>query len=431
MSHLGDVQRLLEQLSDLTRTNDKMAFLKQHEDAPHFAEVIWYALNPYRKYYLSKVPSSTQARPAEGTKSWDELEYILTRLATRTLSGKAAMTAVEKFSAKLAPAEYKVFHKILNKDLRCGVGAVLVNKVWPNYIPTFGVMLCTPLEATHIKKLKKHRCYHQPKKNGDRCVVLCRVGAEPEVLSRKGFPLLNYGQIAAALQAVVEETRVNMVWDGEVIRGGSFFATRNTKKLEGNEVTDGVFHCFDAVTLEQWEKGQTDIFSVRLKMLRGISKLDIWSQQCHILARVPTFALKEEDQTMEALDGLRDAYVEQGQEGLIIRVDEPYNFLTRSSCYKHKKMDTMDCTVLEVLPGEEGKKHEHHAGALLVELDNGEQCKAGLRASDKRRDELWETRGELVGMTVEIAYQDKTVNKSGVYKLQFPVWTGIIREDKS
>lgn len=430
MSQLGDVQRLLEQLSDLTRTTDKMDFLKKHEDTPYFTQVIWYALNPYRKYYLTKVPSSTQARPPEGTKTWDELEYILTRLTERTLTGKAALVAVEKFSAKLAPAEYKVFHKILNKDLRCGVGTVLVNKVWPDYIPTFGLMLCTPLEAAHIKKLKKHKCYHQPKKNGDRGVVICKLGAEPEMLSRKGFPMLNYGECTRALQAITEALRVSMVWDGEVIRGGSFFATRGTKKLEGNEVTDGVFHCFDAVTLDQWEKGKTDTFSERLKMLRDISKQECWTSQ-PVVTRVPTFLLKDEDKTMEGLDAIRDAYIERGEEGEIIRIDEPYNFLTRSSCYKHKKMDNMDCTVLEVLPGEEGKKHEHHAGALLVELDNGQPCKAGLRASDKRRDELWATRGELVGMTVEIEYQEKTVNKAGVYKLQFPVWTGIIREDKS
>ncbi len=431
MSILGQAQRFTEQLSDLSRTSDKMDFLRQSgKDCPEFKEVLFYALNPYKKFYLTKMLSSKYERPPEGTKTWDDVKWHLDRLSNRVITGKTAEEATAKLNKKLSVHEYKMLLKILNKDLRCGVGAVLVNKVWPGLIPEFGLMLCDPLQENHLGKLRKHRCYHQAKKNGDRCVVICRLDGTPEVYSRKGHLLHNYTEVAEALQTVTNSIRVSMVWDGEVIRG-DFFKTRSTKKLAGNDVKDAKFYCFDCVQLEQWETGRTDRFSKRLSELRGISKQDIWEEQ-GCLVRVPTFLLKDEDKSMEYLEQLRDSYMDDlKEEGVIIRLDEPYNFKTRSSCFKFKRMDTMDCTLMEVLPGEEGKKHEHHAGSVMVELDNGQLCKAGLKLDDKERDELWKHRKEKVGMTVEIAYQEKTVNQQGEYKLQFPVFTGVFREDKS
>jgi ATP-dependent DNA ligase len=122
--------------------------------------------------------------------------------------------------------------------------------------------------------------------------------------------------------------------------------------------------------------------------------------------------------------------MQQGYEGLIVRPNVGYNFDTRSSLFKLKKMDTEDCTLVEVLPGEEGKKHAHHAGRVLIELPWGGTCKAGLKMTDAQRDELWANRKKFVGMTVEVAYQEKTVNQDNEPKLQFPVMIGF-REDKS
>ena len=80
---------------------------------------------------------------------------------------------------------------------------------------------------------------------------------------------------------------------------------------------------------------------------------------------------------------------------------------------------------------EEGKKHAHHAGAVLVRLDDGETlCKAGLKLKDPERDEMWANRALYAGKMCEVSYQDMTRNLQGVPKLQFPVYKRL-REDKS
>jgi DNA ligase-1 len=417
----------LRQLENTPSTRDKKQLIAQYyADLPEFKLVLLYALDPYRKFGINRWPSLLPAD--EGTGNWFDILYFLKAAVLRDTTPLNTVAWLKLLADKLSGEGRELLKRIVLKDLRCGVGSTLVNSVIPGLIPEFGLQLATPLEEHHVGKLAaEEQVFAQPKLNGDRVVAICPPNTMPELFSRKGHVLLNYTEIAKVLYFLQKKLAPKgIVFDGEVIQG-NFFKTRSVKKLAGNEALDAKYYIFDCVPYVDWRKGETEIFSVRNKQLREIAQDEGW-QTSGKLERVGTQKLI--DISMPALEVLRDKLIEQGYEGLMIRPDLPYNFKTRSSIYKLKKMDTMDCVIMEVLPGEAGKKHQHHAGSMLVELPNGQTCKTGLRLGDVARDKLWAKRSKFVGLVAEISYQDKTVNKSGQYKLQFPVFVKI-RKDKS
>ena len=427
MSEMMDVLKELEHTSS---TMSKQLILQKAAKDEKFKTMLQYALDPYLTYNILQVPG-----PAEKGKAktqWSDITDLLDKAARRQVTGSQLRQQVSELMTGLGPKGRMLFKQILMKDLRCGCGSTLVNKAISNLIPEFGIMLATPLEQQHIAKIKSIGAWHQPKKNGDRMAVFvpARGQGAVEGKSRKGHPMLNYQGILRSLSFALDQSpiwRDGMVFDGEVIVG-DFFKTRATKKLAGNEADGAVFHVFDMVPLTHWVRGVSDKFGKRRKMLAEFANTSAF-QHFQNLVHVGSTAVDPDDFDMDAADEIRDAYIEGGDEGAIFRLDVPYNFKTRSSLFKHKKMDNIDCMIVSV---EEGKgKFAGTAGALVIELPDSEvKQKASIEADDTERARIWKERNRLPGQYCEVAFQDWTKPQSGPPKLQFPVYKGL-RKDKS
>ena len=107
------------------------------------------ALDPTVSFYIAKLdpPSST------GEAEFDEVEWdVLDNLASRKLTGNAALQQVD-FSLKgLAAEDGEVLRRIILKDLRAGIGANTVNLAFPGSIPDFAYMRCSLPKDSDIDK---------------------------------------------------------------------------------------------------------------------------------------------------------------------------------------------------------------------------------------------------------------------------------------
>lgn len=436
---------VLRELENESSTNAKEQLLKAAGDKiPHFKSMLQYALNPYKKFNIQVIPPYDLNAPAQPEPSWQDIAQLLDAIVTRKLTGNAQKNEISKFMSGRPGFTNHLLQRVLLKDLRCGVGATLVNNVYDKLIPQFGIMLANSLCEHHVRKIQKRgRAWWQAKKNGHRLALMVppRHGknkAESRAYSRKGHEVHNYQTILRNLEFVVDQSAeyrtTGIVFDGEVI-DQDFFKTSGAKKLPGNEVTNAVLHCFDMVSLPQWEDKESLPFRQRRVELAKLGNGSAW-QMFQNLQRVPSYPVDMNLAVdLEYYDGLRDRQVQAGEEGLIIRLDDPYNWDSRSSMFKHKKMDAMDCQIMEILSGEAGHKYEHTAGRVLVRMDDGETlCYAGIKPGPgqdlKVRADLWKNRHVLAGQMCLVTYQDKTVSKSGVAKLQFPVFQGV-RDDLS
>lgn len=428
---LQPVHQALTQLGAVSSVSEKVDLLTKYgRQIPEFKDILVYALDPYRKYGIKTLPAP-QAYEGRQTLvadpgAWSYLRGQLDALSTRAMTGGQAKTALAHLLSRLDSPTRQVLQKVLLKDLRCGVGATLVNRVFPGLVPEFGIMLATPLEQKHLKKLQAQRwVYFQAKKNGDRSAHIIDPDT-PAAYSRKGHPQMNYGHITDALTELCRSRGIDMVFDGEVINT-DFWGTRKVKKLAGHQASSAVLHVFDVVELSQWMCQHTAPYGERRRTLK---RLFHEVTEGMPIVRVPSFKVAGSDVTWELLEAYRNKFMEMGEEGLMIRLDEPYNFKTRSSLFKFKDMKEEDFMIMEVRQGEEGKKYEHVAAKILVDLGNGDSCEVGLKGDMAFRKWLWENRNQVSGSMCEVHFQDWTENEKGEPALQFGVMHKL-RFDKS
>lgn len=436
LSRMLGVLRQLEQTAELKKKEEILSAAVAF--VPNFRSMLLYTLDPYRKYGIQ------QWKPVQGVKKtlvcWDDVHQFLDRCRF-VFAGDRRIEACQDMQSHMTTNDQELLRRIVLKDLRCGVGATLVNKVFPGLIPEFGVMLASPVEEKDIQKWSRNftTLYGQAKENGDRLIVMVTRDFRVESYSRNGHRCHNYSQIESSLSVICQQSQIfrsykeGAVFDGEVING-DFWGTRGVKKLKGNDAKNAIFHCFDLVCLEDWRKNTSALFAVRNRDLARMSNEPMWKHYDNV-EKVVTFKIPTQDclrpmDILHELDAYRDHLIGEGKEGLIIRLDLPYNYKTRSSLFKHKKRITGDFLVVRVEQGEAGKKYAKTAGKIVVDLGDGVECKAGLKCDELSRALLWDRRAEVVGQMAEVEYSEMTQNKEGISKLWHPVFIRV-RKDKS
>jgi DNA ligase-1 len=437
---IGRLMGILRLLENTPELNEKRVILGAMMNThPEFKSVLVHALDPYRKYGIQQWTGVTG--PSKTQISWYDIVEFLNRCRV-VFTGDRRLAALREIQSQMSANDQTLLRRIILKDLRCGVGATLVNSVAPGTIPEFGIMLASPVTEAIVTRWAKTRpkLYGQAKENGDRMVVMVSSDYQVEAYTRNGHRMHNYKQIESSLSMICQQSQIfknyagGAVFDGEVIQD-DFWGTRSVKKLAGNEALRSVYHAFDLVGLAEWRKNTSKPFSVRNRDLARMSNEPMFKQRDNV-EKVATFPLDIYDEVNDPgellgeLDRYRDELIQRKKEGLIIRPDLVYNYKTRSSMFKHKQMDTGDFLIVEVEKGEEGKKYANTAGKIVVELEDGTLCKAGLKCDELSRAILWDRRSEIVGMMAEIQFSERTKNKLGLPKLQFPVFIRV-RKDKS
>ena len=91
-----------------------------------------------------------------------------------------------------------------------------------------------------------------------------------------------------------------------------------------------------------------------------------------------------------------------------------------------KLMDNIDLVVTDVYEGT--GKYAGMLGGVYVDF-RGNQVGVGSGWSDEQRQYYWKHKNDIVGKTIEIAYQAVSKNKNGGESLSFPV-VKKIRDDK-
>jgi len=346
---------------------------------------------------------------------WTQMFNLCGKLARRELTGGMALSCIEVQLGCAASADDVLWaHRLINKDLRAGVGVTTLVKVFPGLIEPFKVALAEPFDADS-HHLVGHYCL-EPKLDGLRMVVI-----EGLAYTRNGHRITSVDHI---LQAIPEDIRNGFVLDGEVM-GGDFDETSGDVRQQQGTKDGLIYNVFDIVKLEQWQQRETDPLWKRkqdLEMLVGIDPIKL----------VQYVDLQTGEVAPGKLLRVRDVYMGHGYEGAMIKdMNEGYLFKRSTAILKVKKMVTIEGRVTDYYEGK--GKCKGMLGGLCVKhpgvLKNGTPVIAvtdvGGGYSDDQRQKFWAKRDSLKGQTVEVQYQNFT--KEG--KLRFPVFVKF-RPDK-
>ena len=424
------IYKIIEELRATSSRNAKEAILTKHKDNELLKEFFYMSLNPYMNFYQKKIPAYKT--------NWDEsfipldcaMNNIADKLSTRTITGNAAIDYLTKQLSLLSPDDAKVLVAIIEKDPDCGVSDATVNKIWPGHIPSFPVMLCSPFEQKLVERLHwKKGVYAQLKSDGMRCMLLVNDGAVT-AYSRNGRVLETHGVFD-----YLGKIGKNFVIDGELLvrndKGG--FLDRKTGngicnralKSTVTKVQAEMFYlnAWDYIPMEDFQKGLcVDAYNIRFVNLQGIvGDIRYFTDNINIgLIETQTI------HTLEEAQSIFEAYLEKGEEGLILKDKTAIWEDTRSKqLIKMKAERDADLLCVDIVPGT--GKYEGKIGSLICKSSDGlveVNVGSGLTDADREQDHK-----KFLGKIIEVVYNEKIKAKDGTFSLFLPRFV-TVREDK-
>lgn len=397
----GQLIQLFDSLAATNKPKEKQALLERNRDESVLTKVLFATLNPFATYGMTALPPSDDLACPR-----DEIDgaifAALLQLSCRTATGSAAKRLMSLLLSDYTADAREVVRRIITKDLRCGVTATLVNKVWPKLIPEYSCMLAKDYD----EKKQKFPCWWEPKKDGFRVNVHVDTENQTvEFLTRSG---LSYGETLnhlkeQVLAAVAQAYKGAFVLDAEAI-SGSFAETSSTLRKKDEAATDAWLNLFDVVPQDEFFAGESSRnYELRREMLKDI-----------LAGQNPDGALRLSPASLaintEDLDAAYEFCRQNGDEGIMVKdTNHPYVTKRSAAWRKRKPEDAREFTVVGSYEGE--GKYVGMLGGLTLDVD-GVSVNVGSGLTDKQRAELWPIRDALPGRLVEVEFMEKTPDGS-------------------
>jgi len=396
-------------------TNLKLSLVKEHA-TEQVKELLYYAFNPFYNYGLQTITYEKSTLPV--VKDMHDEFISLLDLCRVSNINTHLRNVVTEFLNSCDQHSQTIYADIICKNLRLGIAATQLNKVFGNFIPTFECMLAKPIEEVNVI----YPVLVQEKLDGVRCLIICD-GASKKAFTRKGQPL--------ELPHIFVELPNNL----KVVLDGELLSKTNRQRTSGlvNKVLKGTaslleqfpitFNIFDMIPLDEF-KAQTSTIDNRTRLIH----LELGLRPKDHINIVPTEVVDNDIQLKETYERFRIA----GSEGIIVKCPTCFYQYKRSNHWL--KVKAINSCTLTVIGVEEGTgKYKATLGAMIcTSSDKLVKVNVGSGFTEDERGEYWELfhYGTLVGKQIEVIYNEVIQAEDGSYSLFLPRFGGI-RIDKT
>ena len=422
---LLEIVNIIEELRNTSSRNDKMTILKNNKENELLKTILEFTYNPFKKY---KITEKSLGGGDTFIPTFESLDLLLHVLRTNNLDHQIRCS-VNHFLVQTDEEIRDLYRCVILKDLKIGVNAKTLNKIWKGLIPTSETgedikpMLASKFEFD--KPPKEEFCVTE-KLDGIRCMAICKEDSI-QLFSRQGKLIEGCVSIETTLMGMRMQVGRDFVLDGELLAMNCGYDTvykETTKRVKNkNEIKEGIYYmAFDMLEMEEFNqlKG-IHKYHERLQKLLDLDKL-MGSMFVRIIR--PLYIGNDMDEVLELLK----VYKKLGAEGLMVNLmDAPYEFKRSKNILKVKVMQTAD---LRIVGFEEGQgRNAGKLGAILVDF-KGNKVGVGSGFTDFDREYIWKNQDQYLGKIAEIQYFEITKDKTGTESLRFPVWKHL-RPDKT
>jgi len=422
---MASVIDILERLESDNSRNFKEELLEAHRANDLLRKIFIVVGDPYVNFYVNKfkMPTSKVDGDLDDEVVEDFLTFVTTSLATRSVTGNAAKDAVVSFFTRLSLVQQKWCLRILLKNLRCGVQATTVNKVWPGSIIGFSVQLAESLKTRHesgkgiiIEDFVSYPVRVEPKLDGLRCVAV-KVDGDVTMFTRSGNVLETLPRIKKILE---DSPWDNFVLDAEIMGADwNESASIVMSHKKGKDDSSMVLHVFDAMPFIDWkdQAGSMELFE-RVELVEElVSQVNNSS-----VVQVEGIVAKNEKELIEYYSKCTDG----GYEGIMLKsLNANYVFKRSESVKKMKPTSTYEGVVVDNYLGNRGSKREGMWGGFEVVLPNGIVTRVGGGFTDKLKAEIGVDPDVWIGRVIEMEGQPDPLTGDGLTKdgkVRFPVF---------
>ena len=405
--------KIIQQLESNNSSLFKQSVLADNMDNAEFIAGAKMCLDPLVTFGVKQVQFGV---PGGTGLEWQQFVEVANKLINRELTGHAARDAIQAMWELATLVQWDDWYRrILIKDLRCGTGAKLFNKVQKDTIPLFGCMLAHD-GSKHPKKIAGD-CFIEYKYDGVRVIAIVQNG-DATLYSRNGKLLENFPHIQEALSRPEFE---GMVFDGEVMSEDFQTLMKQVHRKSGADTNDAYLAVFDMLTLPEFESGGTDMNAFNRRE-RLISLTPFFSYRIQLVEAVNLNL--DTDTGKKSFAEMNRTALAEGYEGLMIKpINEGYKCKRSHAWLKIKPFIEV---TLKVVALEEGTgKNAGMLGALVVEgEDDGKffHVNVGSGLTDENREQIWANQNDVIGQLVEVRADAATQSQDAdnVWSLRFP-----------
>lgn len=410
--------QLFEDIENTSGRNAKLALLEQADGKQKILLLL--ALDPYRQFHVTKW--NEFYRPTTAFKD-DEQAYNsfieLVAYCSANNHSTELVNRVSSFMENCTDIHRKWFGRVLTKDLRFGVLAKSVNKVYPKLIPEFDVMLAQKAENDLSNVDFSRDNIVERKYDGFRIGAFFRESEGSEVIldviGRSGKPVVNK-EFVDRQRAIAQELKGYII-DGEGYDHSlKFEEISSILRTEDKPLTPNFrFYVFDVLTEEEWRLKT----SVPLKE-RILRRIILGNKYPDVFVAIDNWLVSTPAQVLE----LYNQFIEEGYEGAMIKdLDALYEWKRSKYMLKVKPEDFVDVTITGYYEGQ--GKYVGQLGGFVCVDEEGNEVRAGGGYKDWQRVEFWENKDLMLGKIIEVKFTMKT----GKDKFRHPNFRRV-REDK-
>lgn len=414
------------------RSNNSRLFkeseLEKHKDDEILRRIFFMGLDPFTNYWIRKIPDYNEKDNSSKINlitALDELEF----LSNRTYTGHAGIEHLKSILERLNPDDCEIIKHIIDGDFKCGVGNATINKLWPNLIFEFPMMLSNQFDAK-IADSFEFPARVDLKMDGMRfCAIID--GSKISFHSRNGKQFDFLGNLEEDFKKISSHN--NVVYDGEVwVDDGSGKPLPRkisngicSKALKGtiSEAESSMIRVtlWDRIDLSAWKQGFSSepLFERTKKLVDEINSLN--NNKIQMIKYDIVNNMEETQQIFRN-------YLAQKEEGIILKkISSPWENKRSKSFLKFKAERSADLQCIDWKHGK-GKNANKVGKLLLTTSDNKIQvwCGSGMDDADREKDGNW-----YLNKVVEIIYNER-IKSSGDKKesLFLPIFISV-REDKN
>lgn len=462
MKTITRIRQYFENIEGQSSRNAKESLLKDYGHDELFVETLRFLYNPLITTGISekKLKRMTVSPDHDTEKTEVDLGGLMSYLQNNSTGRDADLTVVADFMKGLDAADAAFANKLVSKNLKVGITAKTINKVFTGSDGEPFVYEFSPMLAADFAKRSGKidgEFYVTQKIDGIRCLAFKDSNDNNDItvslFARSGKEIIGQDHVRAEI-ADNEKIPVGTVIDGELLVKetaglgvGEMF--RSTQKIVRSEsVADDdniIFWVFDGLPVSEFKAGQSkNVYTVRRKSLETalaadsedgssgetddiVLNDDTSSASTHGAVRLLPVLYVGDDKSMITLEA--EKADNAGFEGVMVNSSEgKYQNKRVDALQKVKSFKTADLFCTSVVEGT--GRHQGRLGAVTVEYRNN-IVYVGSGFDDAERDLFFQKPDEIVGAVIEVKYFEETIDSvTGKPSLRFPVFVGV-RDDKT
>lgn len=373
--------------------NEKVAIVASHKDDKEFKRVLIAALDPLVSYGMKIRPDAiayNHDRIVFDDNTWE----IISKLASRQLTGGNAVYAVGSELGRLNADSAELFWRIISKDLKADFSDSTVNKAIKGLIQEFPYMRCSlPKDAKLDEWNWPDGVVSQEKADGMFSNINHYINGDVLITSRQGtpFPMDKFQNVVND----IKKLPLNRQFHGEflVMVNGSVAERSISNGIMNSVLKGGDFEPNQYPVLLLWDSINLD--SVKPKGKYIVPYVDRLSELSQSINLAPASFLSVGVIPNRIVYSLTEAYQHcqelmlQGKEGTIIKKKGAiWTDSTSKEQVKLKLEFDIDLEVYEIAPGRVGSRTEGRSGALRCKSSCGNLLVDVAIKNEKMRNDV-------------------------------------------